>query len=165
MTSVAPARVHRFGENVTTDDIIAGKYKHRTIDLDELSQHAMENIRPEFAASARTGDVVVAGPNFGCGSSREQAPSVLKHIGVVAVVAPSFARIFFRNAINVGLPVVVCDTDGIEEGDLLTVDLDAGEVSVLSRGITRPTTPLPRHVRELLDDGGLIARVHAKGRL
>lgn len=165
MSCSAPARVHRFGDNVTTDDIIAGKYKHKTIDLGELSAHAMENIRPDFAGEVKAGDVVVAGSNFGCGSSREQAPAVLKHIGIAAVVAPTFARIFFRNAINVGLPVMMCDTDGIAEGDLVTLDLDASELSVPARDLTVVTAPLPKHVRDLIADGGLIARVRARGRL
>ena len=127
---IAAGTTHRFGENPTTDDIIAGKYKHETTDLDRLAPHLMENIRPGFADVVAPGDFIVAGQNFGYGSSREQAPRLLAHAGVTAVVAPSFARIFFRNAINVGLLLLTCPTDGVEEGDRLAYDDEAGTLTV-----------------------------------
>jgi 3-isopropylmalate/(R)-2-methylmalate dehydratase small subunit len=158
-------RVHRFGDNVTTDDVIAGKYKHRTIDPEELSEHLMENVRPGFRAQVRRGDFIVAGTNFGCGSSREQAPQIIEHVGISAVVAESFARIFFRNAINIGLLLVTCPTDGIEDGDELVYDPDAHEISVPARGIARSTSYVPDDIRAIVDAGGLLRYVRANGGL
>jgi 3-isopropylmalate/(R)-2-methylmalate dehydratase small subunit len=158
-------RVHRFGDNVTTDDVIAGKYKHRTIDPEELSEHLMENVRPGFRAQVRRGDFIVAGTNFGCGSSREQAPQIIEHVGISAVVAESFARIFFRNAINIGLLVLTCRTDGIEDGDHLVYDPDEHTISVAGRGVVRSTARLPEDVRRIVDAGGLLRYVRANGGL
>jgi 3-isopropylmalate/(R)-2-methylmalate dehydratase small subunit len=157
--------VHRFGDNVTTDDVIAGKYKHRTIDPEELSEHLMENVRPGFRAQVRGGDFIVAGTNFGCGSSREQAPQIIKHVGVAAVVAESFARIFFRNAINIGLLLVTCRTDGIEDGDDLVYDPAEHAISVPAKGIARSTTYVPDDIRAIVDAGGLLQYVRANGGL
>lgn len=156
-------RVHRFGPNINTDDIIAGKYKHRTIEPDELAPHLMENIRPEFASAVRPGDFVVAGANFGCGSSREQAPQLLRHVGLSAVVAPSFARIFYRNAINIGLLLVVAGTEGIAEGDLLEFDAAEGRLWVTATGWSARTEPLPGELRDLVAHGGLLNYVRAGG--
>jgi 3-isopropylmalate/(R)-2-methylmalate dehydratase small subunit len=165
LTEVATGRVHRFGENVTTDDVIAGKYKHESTDLDILAPHIMENIRPGFAAAIAPGDFIVAGRNFGCGSSREQAPALIKHVGISAVVAPSFARIFYRNALNLGLLVLSVETDDIEDGDILEYDADNGGVSVRDRAITRAVTPIPDDMRAIVDAGGLIAYVRKEGTL
>lgn len=156
-------RIHRFGPNVTTDDIIAGKYKHKTMDVDELAKHAMENIRPGFADEVERGDAIVAGANFGCGSSREQAPQILKHIGIHAVIAPSFARIFFRNSINIGLILIEgsFDPDATE----VEIDLDAGFYGVPGRVETHPIPSLPPAVREISNAGGLIPFVRLHGRL
>lgn len=156
-------RVHRFGPNVNTDDIIAGKYKHRTIDVDELAPHLMENVRPQFATTVRPGDFLVAGPNFGCGSSREQAPQLLRHVGLSAVVAPSYARIFYRNAINIGLLLVVSDTEGIAEGDRLEFAPGEGRLWVTATGWSARTEPLPVELRELVAHGGLLNFVRAGG--
>lgn len=123
--------------------------------MNELAKHVMEDIDPRFAAVVRPGDMIVAGKNFGCGSSREQAPRALKSAGVSAVLAKSFARIFYRNSFNVGLPLVVCDTDWIMKGDVLVVDLATGEVSCPGRGVAVMSAPIPRTMRVLLDDGGL----------
>jgi 3-isopropylmalate/(R)-2-methylmalate dehydratase small subunit len=156
-------RVHRFGPNINTDDIIAGKYKHRTIEPDELAPHLMENIRPEFAAAVRPGDFLVAGANFGCGSSREQAPQLLRHVGLSAVVAPSFARIFYRNALNIGLLLVVAETEGVAEGDLLEFDAAEGLLRVTATGWSARTEPLPAALRDLVAHGGLLNLVRAGG--
>jgi 3-isopropylmalate/(R)-2-methylmalate dehydratase small subunit len=156
-------RVHRFGPNINTDDIIAGKYKHRTIEPDEMAPHLMENIRPGFAATVRPGDFLVAGANFGCGSSREQAPQLLRHVGLSAVVAPSFARIFYRNSINIGLLLVVADTDGINESDVLEFDPEEGVLRVDASGWSVMTDPLPAELRDLVAHGGLLNFVRAGG--
>jgi 3-isopropylmalate/(R)-2-methylmalate dehydratase small subunit len=156
---------HRFGDNVTTDDVIAGKYKHRTIDLEELSEHIMENIRPGFRAELSPGDFLVAGTNFGCGSSREQAPAIIKHVGITAVVAKSFARIFYRNGINIGLLLLTCDTDGIVEGDQLVYEADENLVSVPDRGLVRKAGEVPPDILDIVRAGGLLAYVKARGSL
>jgi|SRR5947209_9871727 len=164
---ISTGRVHRFGENLTTDDIIAGKYKHETTDLDRLAPHLMENIRPGFADAVRPGDFIVGGRNFGYGSSREQAPRLLAHAGVAAVVAPSFARIFFRNSINIGLLLLVCPTDGIEEGDTVAYDDEQGTLTATgSTGerVLRPE-PVPTEMREIVSAGGLLAYVKERGTL
>ena len=155
----------RLGDNVTTDDIIAGKYKHQSIEVGELAEHVMENVDPGFRARLRAGDFIVAGTNFGCGSSREQAPQILAHLGVSAVVARSFARIFFRNAINIGLLVLTCDTSGIQEGDRLTYDEAGGLLAVPERGLGLPVAPLAPEVREIVAAGGLLRYVRANGGL
>ncbi len=127
-------KAHRFGDDVNTDYIISGRHKFKTLDMDELAKHVMEDLDPHFHKRLKKGDFIVAGKNFGCGSSREQAPLALKHAGVSAVLARSFARIFFRNAVNSGMPALVCDTSGIEDGDELEVDLGAGVVLNLTKG-------------------------------
>lgn len=123
--------------------------------MGELAKHVMEDIDPGFAASVRPGDMIVAGSNFGCGSSREQAPRALKAAGVSAVLAKSFARIFYRSSFNVGLPLLECDTDWIMRGDELTVDLATGEVSCPAKGVKVMAAPIPKTMRTLLEDGGL----------
>lgn len=148
-------RAHKFGNDINTDYIISGKYKFKTLDMNELAKHVMEDLDPDFYQKIRPGDFIVAGRNFGCGSSREQAPLVIKHARIGAVLAKSFARIFFRNAINTGLPVVECDTDQIEAGDELVVDLAAGVIENRTRGITIPVKSLPEVMLRILQDGGL----------
>jgi 3-isopropylmalate/(R)-2-methylmalate dehydratase small subunit len=148
-------KAHIFGDDVNTDYIISGKYKFKTLDMDELACHCMEDVDPEFSIKVQPGDFIVAGGNFGCGSSREQAPLVIKHAGVSAVLARSFARIFFRNAINKGLPAVECDTSGIQAGDELEVDLGEGRVANLTRGTEAAITPLPVVMMDILAAGGL----------
>jgi 3-isopropylmalate/(R)-2-methylmalate dehydratase small subunit len=158
-------RAHRFGDNVTTDDIIAGKYKHRTIEVDELAAHVMENVRPGFAQALRPGDYIVAGANFGCGSSREQAPQILRHLRISAVVAQSYARIFFRNAINIGLLVLTCDTRGIRDGDMLVLDSGAALLRVPERSLELPVAALPADILAIVEAGGLLPYVRARGGL
>jgi len=160
---VLRGRAHVFGDDINTDYIISGKYKFKTLDMKELARHCMEDIDPGFAERVRPGDFIVAGGNFGCGSSREQAPLVIKHAGVAAVLARSFARIFFRNAINKGLPVVECDTSGIQAGDELEVDLGRGRVTNLTRGTVVEITPLPAVMTDILKEGGLTAYLRKHG--
>ncbi|MEJ5292716.1 MAG: 3-isopropylmalate dehydratase small subunit [Candidatus Methanosuratincola sp.] len=156
-------RVWKFGDDISTDLIIPGKYKFKTIDLDELSKHAMEGADPQFAAKVSKGDIIVAGENFGCGSSREQAPLVLKHAGVSAVVAKSFARIFYRNSFNVGLPLVECPElySEVETGE--TVEINLAEGKVLSRGKTFYFKPIPGFLMTILQDGGLVEQYKKRG--
>lgn len=147
-------QAHVYGDHINTDVIIPGKYT-KTLDLGTLADHVMEDLDPKFRIRMRPGDILVAGENFGCGSSREQAPLALKSAGVAAVVAGNFARIFFRNAINIGLPVVEVDWDHIETGDELRIDLSAGIMENLSQKTQYKTTPLPRRMLTILKSGGL----------
>ena len=148
-------KAHKFGSDVNTDYIISGKYKFKTLDMKELAKHVMEDLDPDFYDKVTAGDFIVAGTNFGCGSSREQAPLAIKFADVGAVLAKSFARIFYRNAINTGLPVVECDTDQIDPGDALFVDLTAGVITNKTKGVTIPIKPLPDVMIKILNDGGL----------
>jgi len=156
-------RAHKFGNDVNTDYIIASKYKSRILDYDELATHVMEDADPGFYARLSPGDFIVAGTNFGCGSSRETAPRVIKAARISAVLARGFARIFYRNAINVGLPVVECDTSLIEQEDELEVDLSRGVVKNATRGIELAIAPLPPVMVELLADGGLVEHFKRHG--
>ncbi len=158
-------KAHRFGDDINTDYIISGKYKFKTLDMKELAQHLFEDLVPGFAERVKTGDLIVAGENFGCGSSREQAPLVIKEAGISCVVAKSFARIFYRNAINVGLPVVECNTESIEDGDLLEVDLDSGRLMDLSKGRQISFQPLPPFMQGILQEGGLVQYLRKYGTL
>ncbi len=160
---VLKGKAHKFGDDINTDYIISGKYKFKTLDMDELARHVFEDIDPDFVKRASPGDFVVAGRNFGCGSSREQAPLALKHAKVGAVLAKSFARIFYRNAINTGLPVVECDTDGIDPGDELEVDLASGVVRNLTKGTEIKARPLPKVMLRILEDGGLVEHIKKHG--
>lgn len=152
-----------FGDDISTDHIAPGRLFHLRTDLPELATHVLEDARPEFAGQMRPGDVVVGGRNFGLGSSREHAPRIIKLAGVSAVLARSFARIFYRNAINVGLPVLQCDTSGIGDHDELEIDLGAGEVRDLTTGAVIPFEPLPPVMVTILEDGGLVAHVKKHG--
>lgn len=156
-------KAHKFGDDVNTDYIISGKYKFKTLDMRELASHVMEDLDPDFARKVKPGDFIVAGKNFGCGSSREQAPLAIKYADVSAVLAKSFARIFYRNAINTGLPVVECDTDRIEAGDELEVDLEKGVIRNLTQGTEIAIKPLPGVMLRILSDGGLAAHFRKHG--
>ena len=156
-------RVWRFGDGISTDHITPGRYYHLRGNLQALAEHALEDADPEFAQKARPGDIVVAGKNFGQGSSREHAPLVLKERGIQAVLASSFARIFFRNAVNVGLIPIICDTEGFETGDENEVDLEEGKVRNLTQGFEQTFTPLPPVMRAILADGGLIPHIRKRG--
>ena len=153
-----------FGDNVDTDVILPGPYLVHT-DPKELAKHAMEGLDPTFTKRVGDGAIVVGGKNFGCGSSREQAPLALKYAGVRCVIAESFARIFYRNSITIGLPVLACPgvSGKVETGDLLIVNLGAGRVEDSSKGLVFQAAQLPDFIMEILDDGGLIE--HLKRRI
>ena len=150
------AKAFKYGDDINTDYIISGKYKFKSNDMEIMAHHAMEELDPHYYDKVKPeGGFLVAGTNFGMGSSREQAPLVLIHSNTKAVLAKSFARIFYRNAINTGLPVVECDTDRIDEGDELVVDLQSGIVKNLTQGTEIEFPPLPPVMAQLLADGGL----------
>jgi 3-isopropylmalate/(R)-2-methylmalate dehydratase small subunit len=153
----------KFGNNVDTDVILPGKYLILTSPMD-LAKHALESLDSEFPEKAKKGVIVVGGKNFGCGSSREQAPLALKYSGVKCVVAESFARIFFRNSINIGLPVVECTgiSSAVKNGDELSVDFDKGEVRNITKGKTLQGTKLPAFILQILSDGGLIENLQKR---
>ena len=147
----------KLGDNINTDFIISGRYKFAITDMKELAKHIMEDIDPGFAAKITPGKtMIVAGNNFGMGSSREQAPLVIKEAGIVAVLAKSFARIFYRNAFNIGLALIEVDTDKISENDILDIDLDKGKVRNISRNIELSAKPFPSFMQGLLVEGGII---------
>lgn len=155
-------KVHKFGDNINTDDIIAAKYLVST-DEKELGLHCMETIAPDFVNKVSPGDIIVAGKNFGCGSSREHAPLAIKGCGISAVLAKSFAGIFFRNAINVGLPFLEVDNiDEIANGDLLEIDLSGGIIKNLSKNQTYKTGAFPEFLEAIIRQGGLINWVKAR---
>lgn len=156
-------KAHKFGDDVNTDYIISGKYKFKTLDMKELAKHVMEDLDPDFYNKINAGDFIVGGSNFGCGSSREQAPLAIKYADISAVLAKSFARIFYRNAINTGLPVVECDTDRIDDGDELELDLANGVVVNKTKGETIKAKPLPQVMIKILNDGGLAAHFRKYG--
>lgn len=147
----------KYGANVDTDVIIPARYLN-TSSPDELAGHCMEDLDKTFVDRVRTGDMIVAGPNFGCGSSREHAPIAIKAAGVSCVIAPSFARIFYRNAINMGLAIMECTeaADTIQDGDRLEVDFDTGLISDLTTGRTFQARPFPAFIRRIIDAGGLM---------
>ena len=152
-------KVFKFHNDLDTDQIIASQYLLFPT-IDEMKTHTFESLDPDFASKAKPGDYVVACENFGCGSSREQAPAVLKALGIKAVVAKSFARIFYRNAINIGLPVIVCKDlyDHVADGDEMELDLEAGTIT--SGGQIFTCTKLPAKMQSILDQGGLIASLN-----
>jgi 3-isopropylmalate/(R)-2-methylmalate dehydratase small subunit len=156
-------KVHKYGANVNTDAIIPARYLNIS-DPAELAKHCMEGIDPDFVAKVQPGDLIVATTNFGCGSSREHAPLAIKAAGVSAVIAKSFARIFFRNAINIGLPILECD-EAVEEtdsGDILEVDLARGEIKNLTKDKLFQAKPYPDFMLELISAGGLIEHTKRK---
>ena len=154
-------RVWKYGDDVNTDVIFPGKYTYSISDRQEMALHALEDLDPDFVKNVRPGDIIVAGKNWGCGSSREQAVICLKEAGVGAIVARSFARIYFRNCINEGLPIVTCDAvDTTETGDEITIDFETGTVITAGREYTFP--PLAPSVMEILDAGGLVPHVRKK---
>jgi len=149
-------KVWKFGENIDTDLIIAARYLNSS-DPHHLASHVMEDANPEFAKKVQPGDIIVAGANFGCGSSREHAPIALKAAGVAAVIAPSFARIFYRNAFNMGLPIFELEeANEINAGDLISIDLENGIIEDINRKKRFKFKPIPPFMQELLDSGGLM---------
>ena len=150
-----------FGDNIDTDVIAPGRYMKYGIA--EIARHCMESLEPTFASGVRKGDIVVGGRNFGAGSSREQAPAALKHLGVAALVAESFAGLFYRNALNLGLPAVVCaEAMRIRDGDTLRVDFEKGEIANLTTGETLQCEPIPAHLMQMVRDGGLLAHLEKR---
>jgi len=153
---VLRGKVFKFGDGITTDHIVPGRLIYLRSNLPELAKHVLEDADSTFAKRVREGDFVVGGKNFGLGSSREHAPLVIKMSGVSAVLAKSVARIFFRNAINVGLPVLICDTDSIDDGDKLEVDLRLGKINDLTNGAELNFSKMPKIMLRILNEGGLI---------
>ncbi|PIP19254.1 MAG: 3-isopropylmalate dehydratase small subunit [Candidatus Omnitrophica bacterium CG08_land_8_20_14_0_20_41_16] len=153
---IIKGKVHKFGDDINTDDIISAKYLV-SIDAKELGSHCMEAIVPDFTKKVTLGDIIVAGNNFGCGSSREHAPLAIKGCGVSAVLAKSFAAIFFRNAINIGLPFLESfDVDKIKEGDLVEIDLASGIIRNITQSQTYKTQGFPEFLQEIVKEGGLM---------
>jgi 3-isopropylmalate/(R)-2-methylmalate dehydratase small subunit len=158
METKITGRVWKYGDDVNTDVIFPGKYTYSITDPAEMAEHALEDLDPAFAENVEPGDIIVAGKNWGCGSSREQAVTCVKEAGVGAIVARSFARIYFRNCINKALPIATCDAvEGVETGDEITIDFSAGKVITPGGEYTFP--PLSPEVMEILEDGGLIPHV------
>lgn len=153
---ILKGKAHKFGDDISTDLITPGRYFHLRTNLPELAKHTLEDADPDFVKNMKPGDFVVAGNNFGLGSSREHAAIVIKLSGTGAVLAKSFARIYFRNSINQGVPAIICDTDRIKAGDVLEVDVEKGEVRNITTGETIPATPLPKAMLNILKDGGLV---------
>jgi len=153
---VIKGKVHKFGDDINTDDIIAAKYLVSS-DAKELGKHCMETIDPKFSRAVNPGDIIVAGNNFGCGSSREHAPLAIKGCGVSAVVAKSFAAIFFRNAINIGLPFLESpDVDKMKAGDIIEIDLAAGLIKNITQGRNYKTEAFPEFLQDIVEEGGLM---------
>ena len=155
-------KVIKYGDNVDTDVIIPARYLN-TIDKKELSSHCMEDLDATFTSRVQDGDIMVAGYNFGCGSSREHAPIAIKESGIALVIAKSFARIFYRNSINIGLPIIECPeaVDAISEGDKLKADMDAGVIYNLTTGEEYKAEPFPAFIQEIITTGGLIESIKA----
>jgi 3-isopropylmalate/(R)-2-methylmalate dehydratase small subunit len=156
-------RAWKFGDDINTDVITPGRYTVTT-DRKRLGEIAFIEYRPEFAKEVKEGDVIVAGYNFGCGSSREHSPVAIKAAGISAVIAKSFARIFFRNAINIGLPLFVCeDTDKIDDGDAIEIDFKTGDIRDKTKGVVLKVKPLPAFMQKIVDRGGLVEFLRSDG--
>ena len=156
-------KIYKYGDNVDTDVIIPARYLN-SFDAKELATHAMVDIDPDFANTVEQGDIIVAGQNFGCGSSREHAPLCLKTAGVKCIVAKSFARIFYRNSINIGFPIMECPeaVDGIEQGDEVTVDFGSGVITNVTKGKSYQSQPFPEFLQKMIAADGLVNYVNAK---
>ena len=154
---IAQGKVHKYGDNVDTDVIIPARHLNDPSPA-ALASHCMEDIDKDFASTVQPGDIIVAGPNFGCGSSREHAPLAIKSCGVKCVIAPSFARIFYRNAINIGLAILECDeaAKDIKNGDEVKVDFDTGLIENLTTGKTYQAEPFPPFIQNIIEKGGLL---------
>ena len=157
------SKIWRYGDHVDTDVIIPARYLNIS-DFKELAEHTMEDIDTTFSPNVKEGEIIVAGKNFGCGSSREAAPIVIKVKGIKCIIADSFARIFYRNAINIGLPVLEfgADVEKIEKGDEVDVDLKTGEIKILNKNLVFKTKPLPDFCQKIADCGGLVNYVKSQ---
>ncbi|MCU0665718.1 MAG: 3-isopropylmalate dehydratase small subunit [Candidatus Omnitrophica bacterium] len=161
---IIKGNAHKFGDDINTDDIIAAKYLVTT-DAKELGSRCMETIQPDFVKKVKEGDIIVAGKNFGCGSSREHAPLAIKGCGIKAVIAKSFAGIFFRNAINIGLPFLESEAvEELKQGDLLEIDLSSGVIKNLTEGKDYKAQGFPQFLQDIVKHGGLLNYVTKKGR-
>ena len=156
-------KAFKLGDNISTDDIVPGRLAHLRSNLPELAKHVLEDAAPNLASRIEAGDFIVGGENFGLGSSREHAPIVIKMAGASAVLAKSVARIFFRNATNVGLPVIICDTDNVGDGDELEVDLAQGTIRDLTNGASFACAKPPQVMLTILEEGGLIPYIKKYG--
>lgn len=156
----ANGKVHKYGDNVDTDVIIPARYLN-TPDAKELASHCMEDIDKEFVNKVNAGDIMVGGFNFGCGSSREHAPLAIKTAGISCVIAKTFARIFYRNAINIGLPILECEaaSDAIEAGDQVEIDFNTGIITNVTKGETYSAEPFPEFIQDIISAGGLMASI------
>lgn len=154
----AQGKVHKYGNNIDTDVIIPARYLN-TADHKELAAHCMEDIDKEFVNKVKPGDIMVGGANFGCGSSREHAPIAIKESGISCVIAKTFARIFYRNAINIGLPILECPaaSEGIEDGDEVEIDFDRGVIQNKTKGETYQAQPFPDFIKDIIRANGLLA--------
>ena len=159
----AKGKVFKYGNNIDTDVIIPARYLNTT-DHKELASHCMEDIDTEFINNVADGDIMVAGDNFGCGSSREHAPIAIKAAGISCVIAKTFARIFYRNAINIGLPILECPeaADAIAAGDTVEVDFSKGEIIDITTGQTFKAVPFPDFIKEIINSGGLLASIKSE---
>lgn len=162
METILTGRTHKFGDDINTDYIIAGKYT-KTLDFTTLADHVFEDVDPGFSKRVQSGDIVVAGRNFGCGSSREQAPIAIKYAGISAILAESYSRIFFRNAINQGIPAFLGDTKDIEGGDIIILRLEENLLELPDKGRTLPLAPLSPVMVDILKEGGLVAYLKKNG--
>ena len=160
---IAKGLVHKYGDNIDTDVIIPARYLN-TPDMKELAKHCMEDIDTEFAGKVKQGDIMVGGENFGCGSSREHAPASIKAAGIDCVIAKTFARIFYRNSINIGLPILECPeaSDRIENGDKVSVDFDTGIITNETKNETYQALPFPDFIKEIMAAGGLMNSLTGK---
>lgn len=156
-------QVHKYGDNVNTDVIIPARHCHY-VEAVDLGRHCMEDLDSEFVKKVKPGDIIVAGNNFGCGSSREHAPLAIKGAGIACVIAKGFARIFFRNSINIGLPILECGeaVDGTEDGDIIEIELSTGEIRNITKGTTFQSRPFPDFVMEIIQAGGLLEHTKKK---
>ncbi len=160
---IAKGLVYKYGDNIDTDVIIPARYLN-TPDMNELAKHCMEDIDTEFAGKVKKGDIMVGGENFGCGSSREHAPASIKAAGIDCVIAKTFARIFYRNAINIGLPIMECPeaAEDIEAGNIVSVNFDTGVITNETTGATYQAAPFPDFIQEIITAGGLMNSINAK---
>ncbi len=153
----------KFGDDISTDHIAPGRYFHLRTDLSALAEHLLEDVDINFARNVKEGDIIVAGRNFGLGSSREHAPRIIKVKGISCVIAKSFARIFFRNAINIGLPLLEVDTTNIDTGDELEIDLSKGKIKDLTKNFEIMAHPIPDFMLNIINDGGIIEHIKKYG--